>query len=222
MIPARTAIAFTTCILLSLTAISQTFSLDYIEKSRSSWDRRATPTTVDPVIDSVMRAMTGKGLAETLVFNTERATLEEVEQLRRLMSLAGHDIDSVASFGSVEERNMEATWPPPMNKRIVLAVGREVQGFSFDILNDTVPQPCPTCVPDTSEHAPTDAWAFIVRLLLQRNVDELVRSAKAEMAANDLSVRPTREYQVYFYDRTRTPTIEHIFLHETVLVEKGR
>lgn len=214
---ARSSITCTVGILLSLAAISQTFPLDYIEKSRGSWDRHPDPTTVDPVMDSVMRAMTGKGLAETLVFNTERATLEEVEQLRRLMSLAGHDIDSVASFGSVEERNLEAAWPPPMTKRVVLAVGREVHGFSFDMLNDTVPRPCPPCVPDTSEHAPTDAWAFIVRLLLQRNVDELLRSAKAEMAANDLSVWPTREYQIYFYDRRRTPTIEHVFLHETVL-----
>ena len=133
------------------------------------------------------------------------------------MALAGHDIDSVQSFGFVEERNMEVAWPPPTNKRIVLTIGSAVYGFSFDMLNDTVPQPCPTCIPDTSEHDPTDAWAFIVRLLLQRNVDELVRSAKAEMAANDLSVRPTREYQIYTYDRRRTPTIEHIFLHETVL-----
>lgn len=173
-------------------------------------------------MDSVMRAMTGKGLVETLAFNTERATLEEVEQLRRLMNQAGLDIDSVASFGLVEERNMEAAWPPPTNKRIVLAVGSTVHGFSFDMLNDTVPQPCPTCIPDTSEHDPTDAWAFIVRLLLQHNVDELVRCAEAEMAANDLTVPPTREYQIYAYDRLREPTIEHIFLHDTVLGVKDR
>lgn len=209
-------------ILWWLSAASQTFPLDYIAKSRGSWERHADPSTVDPVMDSVMRAMTGKGLAETLVFNTERGTLEEVEQLRKLMSLAGHDIDSVESFGFVEERNMEAAWPPPTNKCIVLAVGRKVDGFSFDMLNDTVPQPCPTCIPDTSQHDTTDAWAFIVQLLLQRDVDELVRLAVAEMAANDLSVRPTREYQIYAYDRRRTPTIERIFLHETVLGVKDR
>ena len=217
MMMARSAIACTACILLPLAAASQTFPLDYISKSRGSWDRRPDTAMVDPVMDSVMRAMTGKGFAETMVFNSERATLEEVEQLRKLMSLAGHDIDSVGSFGFAEETNMEAGWPPPTNKRIVVMIGRTVHGFSFDMLNDTVPQPCPTCIPDTSQHAPTDAWAFIVRLLLQRNVDELVRLAKAEMAANDLSVPPTRQYRIYAYDRRRAPTIEHIFLHETVL-----
>ncbi len=166
-------------------------------------------------MDSVMRAMTGKGLAETLVFNTERATLEEVGQLRKLLRAGGYDLDSVAAFGFVEERVIGPNWSP--DKRMVVSVGPKVHGFSFNMLNDSVPQPYPNCVPDTARNVVGDAWVFIVRLLLQRNVDELVRLARAEMAANDLSVRPTTEYQIYFYDRRRTPTIEHIFLHETVL-----
>ncbi len=220
MIPARSAITCTVGLLFSLAAISQTFPLDYIEKSRGSWDRHPDPATVDPVMDSVMRAMTGKGLAEMIVYNTERATLEEVEQLRKLMRAAGYDLDSVVAFGFVEERIMGPDWSP--DKRMVISVGPKVQGFSFNMLNDSVPQPYPNCVPDTARNVVGDAWVFIVRLLLQRNVDELVRLARAEMAANDLSVPPTREYQIYFYDRRRTPTIEHIFLHESVLGVKDR
>lgn len=220
MIPARSAIACTVGLLWSLAAASQTFPLDYIEKSRGSWDRHPDPATVDPVMDSVMRAITGKGLAEMLVYNTERATLEEVEQLRKQMRAAGYDLDSIAAFGYVEERIMGPEGSPEM--RMVASVGPGVHGFSFNMLNDSVPQPCPSCVPDTARNIAGEAWVFIVRLLLQRNVDELVRLARAEVAANDLSVPPTREYQIYFYDRSRTPTIEHIFLHETVLGVKDR
>jgi len=215
MIPARSAIACTVGLLWSLAAASQTFPLDYIEKSRASWDRHPAPSTVDPVMDSVVRAMTGKGLLETLVFSTERGTLDEVDKLRKLMHAAGYDLDSVAAFGFVEERIMGPDWSPDM--RMVVSVGPAVRSFSFNVLNDSVPQACPTCAPDTARNVAGDAWVFIVRLLLQRNVDELVRLARAEVAANDLSVPPTRQYQIYFYDRRRTPTIEHIFLHETVL-----
>lgn len=166
-----------------------------------------------------MRASTGKGFWEALMLAEERSVRDEVERLERLMAMVGDNIDSVPAFTFVEEQGLTQTWPP-VRQRSVLALDSVVYGFSFDPITDTSPRICVACVPDTSAKDGTDAWAFVVRHSLRRDVDVLGRLAKAEATANDQIVRPSWQYKVIDYDRRRHRTIELIFLHETVMFVK--
>lgn len=207
-------------LLFQVRSVAQSFPLDYLENLSPTWSRPQPPDlSVDPKLDSMMRASTGKGLWEAQMRAEERSARDEVERLERLLAMVGENIHSVQAFTFVEEQPLTPTWPP-VGQRGVVILGPVVHCFSFDPITDTIPRIRATYVPDTSAKEGTDAWDFVVQHALRRDVDGLVRLAKAESSANDLSVQPSWQYEIIDYDRRRLRTIEHIFLHETVMSVK--
>jgi len=195
---------------------AQTFSEDFVELERPLWKESVRSLQVDPMMDSVWRASTGKGFLETLIIKNEAATYEEIERIRQVIALTGNDLDSIVSFTMISEQLLDhARLDPSAQRTIVIAAGR-VHGSVTDPAADTIPKACEECIPDTSELSANDPWSLFAGMLIKGQLDELEHIARSEAETIDHAIPATRQFEIIEYNQGSKPSIQRMFLHDEV------
>ncbi|MDZ7847442.1 MAG: hypothetical protein U5L96_12075 [Owenweeksia sp.] len=111
---------------------AQTFSEDYFEFFKKSWEKEPTEemkAQVPPSVDSIYRQSTGKGFWEMQAEQQRQSTLKNIENYKSAFKLNDIEIDSVNKFVIIEESSKVAKFPPdPTRKGLIIVEG---QTFSY-------------------------------------------------------------------------------------------
>ena len=124
-----------TLVLFSISAYSQTFSESYYDLFKKSWEKEPTKemiNQVDPKMDSLYRATTGKGFWEMQAEGLKKSTTNNIKSYKKVFELKNLDIDKIDKFIIIEESNRGMDFPPDFSRKGFVIIGSDTFTYHYN------------------------------------------------------------------------------------------
>jgi hypothetical protein len=213
----KTKIISALLILLANCLYGQNFSKDYFEFCRPSWEKQVTDEekkAVNPLIDSMMFAATGRHAWEIDVEKEKQIALDRIIYYKNIMNLKGLDIDSLDNFILIEESTIGGDWARATIKNGMVIYGK--QYFSYQInLEDTSSLTLNNeYLNNYNQINKKDPRSILFHLAKNNMTDEITDLAVKEMELRTTEYEPKKQFEVLIYNNKSTKKISLCYLHE--------
>lgn len=202
-------------ILFSSSLTAQTFSEDYFEFFKKSWEKEPTEemkAQVPPSVDSMYRQSTGKGFWEMQAEQQKQSTLINIENYKSAFKLNELDIDSVDKFVIIEESARGGNWPPDLTRKGFVIV--DGQTFSYKFNPEAEVKYKLTTDFLAKENTFYECRLIIADLAKDYDIEGITTLAKKEMELEGM--QPKVEYEIVVYDQTAEKPLRIIYLHDFI------
>ncbi|WP_425077902.1 hypothetical protein [Psychroserpens sp. S379A] len=203
-------------ILFSISTYSQTFSESYYELFRKSWEKEPTKEMIgqiDPKMDSLYRATTGKGFWEMQAEGLKNSTTNNISNYKKVFKLKNLDIDKIDKFIIIEESNRGMNFPPDFSRKGFVLIGTDIFTYyynpgeenSLKLSNDYFNESNPN----------HESRKIITDIAKSDKNEQFSVLAKKEM---ELGIgEPRVEYEIIVYDKKiDEKPLKIIYLHDFV------
>ena len=203
-------------ILFSISAYSQTFSESYYDLFRKSWEKEPTKEMidqVDPKMDSLYRATTGKGFWEMQAEGLKNSTTNNINNYKKAFDLNNLDIDKIDKFIIIEESNRGMDFPPDFSRKGFVIIGSEMFTYYYNPEKEN-------SLKLTSDFFDKSNINYKSRKIVtdiakSNNIEQFSVLAKKEM---EIGIgEPKIEYEIVVYDeKMEEKPLKIIYLHEFI------
>ena len=194
---------------------AQTFSDDYFQFFKKSWEKEPTEemkAQVPPSVDSMYRQSTGKGFWEIQAEQQKQSTLKNIENYKSAFKLNELDIDSLDKFVIIEESSRVANFPPDVTRKGFIIVDRQTFSYKFDPEAEVNYKLTTDFL--AKESAFYDCRLIITDLAKDYDIEGLTTLAKKEMELE--GTQPKVEYEIVVYDQAAEKPLRIIYLHDFI------
>ncbi|SFS96399.1 hypothetical protein SAMN04487906_2371 [Zhouia amylolytica] len=205
-----------TLVLFSISAYSQTFSESYYDLFRKSWEKEPTKEMidqVDPKMDSLYRATTGKGFWEMQAEGLKKTTTNNINNYKKVFDLKNLDIDKIDYLIIIEESIRGTNFPPDFSRKGFVVIGSDMftyyynpeNGNSLKLTSDFFDESNPNY---KSRQVVTD-------IAKSNKVEQFSILAKKEM---EIEIgEPKIEYEIVVFDKKMgDKPLKIIYLHDFI------
>lgn len=203
-------------ILFSISVYSQNFSESYYNFFRKSWEKEPTKEMIDqidPKMDSLSKATTGKGFWEMQAEELKNSATNNINNYKKVFELKNLDIDKIGKFIIIEESNRGMEFPPDFSRKGFVIIGSETFTYfynpeeenSLELSNDFFDESNPN---HKSRKIVTD-------IAKSDKIEQFSILAEKEM---ELGIgEPKVEYEVVVYDKKLDEKpLKIIYLHDFI------
>lgn len=202
---------------LKLSVLAQNFSKDYYEYCRPSWEREVKDEeklAVDPKIDSMIHAATGRHMWEIDVQKEKQNALFKINYCKKIMLLKGLDIDKFNDFIFIEESTIGADWSTATIKNGIVIYGNKYFTYSINLEDSNSLKENNSFLKSYIALDKKDPRSILFYLAKNNRTNEIVELAVKEMNLRQLEFDSTKQFEVTIYNNRSTKKIEICYLHE--------
>lgn len=196
----------------------QTFSKDYFEHCRSSWEKQPTEEekkSVNPFADSLMFAMTGRHIWEINIEEEKESTLKKILNFKNIVQLKGVEIDSLNNFILIEESNLGGDWKMATIKSGIVVLKETYFSYNYDLADSNSLKLTNDFLEKYDSINKNNSRSILFHLAKQNKTDQFSALAVKEMnATNPSEYQPKKQYEVLIYNGKSENKIELCYLHE--------
>jgi hypothetical protein len=213
----KTHIVSTILICLTNFLIGQNFSKDYFEHCRPSWERQVTDSekkAVNPKIDSMMFAATGRHIWEVDVQKEKQNAFNNIRYYKKIMKLKDLDIDKLQDFILIEESTIGGDWDLASIKNGVVIIDKQYFSYSINLEDTNSLGLNNSFLKSYDSIDKKDARSILFHLAKNNKPNEIEDLAIKEMNYRKPEYEPTKQYEVITYNRKLTKKVRLCYLHE--------
>lgn len=194
---------------------AQTFSKDYFEFFKKSWEKEPTEemkAQIPPSVDSMYRQSTGKGFWEIQAEQQNKSTLINIDNYKSAFKLNNINIDSIYKFIIIEESALGGNWPPDLTRKGLIIIDGET--FSYQYSPEAEVNYKLTTDFLAIGNTFYDCRLIIADLAKNYDIEGITALAKKEMELE--KIQPQVQYEIVFYDQSAEKPLRIMYLHEFI------
>jgi hypothetical protein len=208
-------------ILFSVSTYSQTFSESYYNLFKKSWKKKPTKEMIDqidPKMDSMYKATTGKGFWEMQAEGLKNSTTNNINNYKKIFELKNLDIDSIPKFIIIEESNRGMNFPPDFSRKGFVIIGSEKFTYFYNPEEENSLKLSNSFFDESNPNQKS-----------RKIVTDIAKSDKLEqfsiLAEKEMKLgigEPKVEYEIVVYDiKMAEKPLKIIYLHEFITEMKN-
>ena len=213
----KTKITSTIIIFLTNFIYGQNFSKDYFEHYRPSWERQITDTekkAVNPKIDSMVFASTGRHMWEVDVQKEKENTARNIRHYKNIMQLKELDIDKIDNFILIEESTIGGDWSKAAIKNGIIVFNNAYFSYNLNLEDSTSLALTNNFLKQYESVDKKNPRSILFHLAKNNKSDLISDLAVKEMNARKPDYEPLKQFEVLIYNSKSTNKIRLCYLHE--------